>query len=315
MTEWIALGPFQLTRYGIGSALAMLAMLVGMSVWCQVFSLRYGFRVRFAVLAVPLTWAFSRLGFLLGNIAYYLRTLSSLNPMLYFWDGGYSMLGALGGLVLAAHWAEGWCHLPRYTLHDAMSLGLPLGLAVERAFEAPTGLGLGRVVETRFFLPMAAENELGDMVHPVWLYEVICAGLILLALVLWMTYRGWRCPVPGDALLIFLVLYGCSQVVLESLRTDDHLIVHFVRIQQVGAAVLPVIAQALWAARHRRKQGKPAVRLITWGMVAAGIALGTVLEFAFDSSLHLLRDYLLMALCMALTGAGALWMRAEANRE
>ena len=315
MTELITLGPLTLTRYGVGCALALLAVFAGMSVWCRVFSLRYAFQVRFAVLAVPLCWAFARLGFLVGNIGYYLRSLNSLNPMLYFWDGGYSMLGALGGMVIAARLAERWCHLPRYILHDAMALGLPLGIAVERCFEAGTGLGLGRVIETSLFLPLAAVNDLGDQVHPVWLYEVIAAGLILIALLAWMTSRRWCCPVAGDLLLIFLVLYGCSQVVMESLRADDHLVIHFVRIQQVGAAVLPVIAQSLWAARQRRKQGDRRIRIATWSLVIGGILGCIVLEFVFDSSLNLLRDYLLMVLCMALTAAGALWMRVSANRD
>ena len=100
------------TGFGLGMAGAMLLMLAEMGGWCHARKLGYGVFIRFAALAVPLTLLCSRALFVLADCTYYLTTLSNPALALRFWDGGYSLVGAVLGFMLAAWLSEKATRLP-----------------------------------------------------------------------------------------------------------------------------------------------------------------------------------------------------------
>ncbi len=243
---------------------------------------------------------------MLANCTYYLTTLSNPSLALRFFDGGYALSGAVAGLILAAGLTEKWRKLPRGVLLDAVGLGMLPGIAVERLGEAGTGMGLGRAIYTPWLakLPFfAATDETGEIVHAVYRYEALAAALIFAGVMIYLIFRGKEALRGGDVLLMVLTLLGCVQVLLESLRNDGHMVVHFVRINQVLAMALPVIALAIWSRRGK----KP---LVSWLVVVAAIALATRQEFRIDSSENLWLDYGIMALCLALVAVTTLRRRS-----
>ena len=115
---------------------------------------------------------------------------------------------------------------------------------------------------------------------------------------------------------LFLLLYGCVQVVLESLRNDSHmLLIHFVRVNQVGALVLAVAVIIRWtvtAVRGKTCTGMKAGWL--WTLIVIGIGLGIGMEFAVDRLGEPLLSYGMMALALVLIAWCGLRFRRMVNK-
>lgn len=300
------------TGFGLGAAGAMLLFLMAHGAWCRSRRVPYAAFIRFAALALPLAWLCSRLVFVLANCTYYLTTLSNPALALRFWDGGYSVMGALGGVILAAALAERWQRLRRGVLLDGVGLAAPAALVLERLMERSTGMGVGRPVIGSLPGLFTMLDESGQLVHAVYRDEMLVAALIFAAVCLWLVLC--RRPIPsGDVLLVFLTLFGCAQVLLESLRNDGHMVVHFVRIQQVIAVVLPVIALGVWSRRLSGHQKRGRI-VGLWIVVLAAIGVGIRQEFAIDASENLWLDYGVMALMLALIAVVTLTCGRAARR-
>lgn len=308
------LGGMPLTRFGLGVALALLAVLLGAGSYACVKRLSYGAFIRLAVLAVPLSWLCARLMYVAANCTYYLTTLSNPALALRFWDGGYSAAGALLGLWLAAYLAAKWTRTAPGKLLDAVSFGIPLGLIVERLSEAGTGMGLGRPISYDWLLFLGIDDGMGDLVHPVYRYEAAAALVIFLVLAAWVWRRRGRLP-DGDVTLTLMTLLGATQVVLESLRNDGHMVVHFVRVQQVVYLLMALCALLICARRLKRRHGmKKSQQLALWLIALACVALGILMEFRVDRGSLKLLYYGVMTLCMATIAAMALTCRSRAQR-
>ena len=302
------------TGYGLGVAAAMLLGLAGCYAYLRLAGKTYGQFIRLAVLAVPLCWLCSRLVYVLANCTYYLTTLSNPALALYFWDGGYAMTGAVLGFILAAFLAEKWTRLPHGSLMDAMAFGAPLAIAVARFLEGGTRLGMGRPVTYEWLFFLGVEDGYGDLVHPVYRYEAIAALIVLVIALIWLSKR-LRAVKPGDPCLVVLALLGAFQVLLESLRNDGHMVVHFVRIQQVLALLAMVAAFAVFSTRLLRRGGmKKSHLLALWLVAVACVGVGIYMEFRVDRGSLKLLYYGAMALCMGVIAAMALICRAKAEK-
>lgn len=301
------------TRFGVLCAGAMLATLLVAGAWYRRQGVGYGVWIRLCVMAIPLAWLASRLVYCLANIPYYFIEVENPALMLQFRDGGFSLFGAMGGLVLAAWLTAKWQRISPAVLLDGIGLGAPLGIIIERLAQIGTGVGWGDAIESEWLLPIGVTESYW---HPVYLYQAICAAILLLILAVWLVIRKGRMgQIRGDLFLVFLTLYGAMQVVLESLCSDGHMVVHhFVHINQIVAIVLPVAALAVWSARLAKKGAKKSQLVIVWLIVAAMIGLGIRQEFAVDHpTFPLVVEYGIMAAAMAVVAATALIVRRKAN--
>ena len=298
------------TSYGLLCALALLLTLLVAGLWYRLRGFAYGTWIRFCVLAIPLCWLCSRAVFALTNILYYVVTVENPALILRFRDGGYSLFGALGGLILAAFLTARWQRVSIGVMLDGVGLAAPVGAFIERLAQTGTGVGWGDAISSEWLLPIGVTENYW---HPVYLYQAACTLLLLLALIIWLAARKGR-VVSGDLLLVFMVLYGCMEVVLESLCSDGHMVVHhFVHISQIIAIVLPVIALAVWTARLVKKGAKKSQAIIPWLITAACIGIGIKQEFAVDHSEHINIDYGIMATAMVAVAIAALHTRRQAK--
>lgn len=297
-----------ITSYGVKAAAAMAALLLIAGLWCRREKAGYGPWIRLCVLALPLAFVCSRLLFALTALGSG-DVFSAPVQALYFRDGGASVTGAFLGVLIAAALTEKLCRVPRGTLLDGVALGAPVALIIERLSEPAMELGIGRYVDTDWlaFLGSMTEGR-----HPVYLYEAVIAAVIGLALVILALRRGGM-KHRGDLLLIFLTLYGSSQVVMESLRDDAHMVIYFIRINQIAALLMAVTAFVIWMVRWARKGAKKLPMVLCCAAVIAAIAQGVVQEFAVDSNPNLLLEYGIMALCMAVIAAVSLTVRRLAE--
>ena len=264
------------TLYGALAALSMAALLAVSFLVLRKKGAGYDAFIRFSVLAIPFAFLGSRIAFCLSNTAYYLETIGDPSLMLHVLDGGASMTGAMVGVILAAAIAAKWSRQPVGLLMDAAAFGMPAALIIERLAEPLCEMGWGKYFQSTAFSFMA---ELTQDMHPVFAYEAIIAAIIGIAMLVY--FRKYKAQ-HGDALGFFLVLYGCCQTVLESLRNDGHMkVIHFVRINQVAGIAMAAIVLIVWSIRCFRRGGKREA-IISWLLTAVCIGFGVVQEFAAD---------------------------------
>lgn len=298
------------TGFGLGMAGAMLLMLAVMGGWCHARKLGYGVFIRFAALAVPLTLLCSRALFVLADCTYYLTTLSNPALALRFWDGGYSLVGAVLGFMLAAWLSEKATRLPGKPLLDGAALALPLGILVERLCEPGTDMGMGKAIATPAFMFLGVEDPLtGEWVHPVFYYEAAVAGILFVVLLICAVRRK---KTAGSLLGIFTVLFAATQIFFECMRNDNHMVVHFVPVQQVAELLMLLMVLGCWTKRLAKKGAKKSQIMLIWLVVIACVALTVFMEFRIDRGSMKLLYYSVIALCMAVVSVLALRCRRKA---
>jgi len=158
------------------------------------------------------------------------------------------------------------------------------------------------------------DDGYGDLVHPVYRYEAAAALIVLVIMLIWLS-KPRKSSSRGDAHLIALALLGAFQVLLESLRNDGHLVVHFVRIQQVLSLVALVVVFAIFSIRLYRRGGmKKSHLLALWLVTIVCIGMGIFMEFRVDRGSLKLLYYGVMTLCMGLILLMALICRSKAEK-
>ncbi|NLO84159.1 MAG: hypothetical protein GX096_01830 [Clostridiales bacterium] len=301
--------------YGLCTTVGALFMLVLMGIFGYRKQLPPGTVRVFGLIAIPIGIIGARLAYCLLNYEIFIQTYENPWLMFAFYDGGLSMTGLLCGLVLAA-WITARLMKVRFAaLFDVMSVPLGLFIACARFGERFTDIGIGKVVEpngiTRLMPWLFVQSQAGINIEfrmAVFIYEAI-AGIILFAVMLWLFFASNKNKNArqGDLGLLCFTIYGASQTILESLRDDGHMLIIFLRVAQVAAALMPVLATMIFAKRYRHISGKGGKRIIlTWLAVLVCVAGLIFLEFSLDGRItwgapSMLRDYGIMAvLCILL---------------
>ena len=182
----------------------------------------------------------SRLLFVLVNFSFCFG-VAGIGFLPRLWEGGFSMTGALAGIILSALWVRK-CK-GDFSLR-ALAFALPIFVIVARLGEtfATTGLGTGFDDPNLFTVEGAWDYPLN-----VRLIEALVAVVILAVLLLLVRSK----ELPEDtALLFFLILYGATQILLESLRHEGHMVWGFVKAQQIFAFLAAATGAAITASRH-----------------------------------------------------------------
>jgi phosphatidylglycerol:prolipoprotein diacylglycerol transferase len=198
----------------------------------------------------------------------------------------YSGLGVYGGIAtgtLAAWWYARRRGVPFARWVDIIAPALFVMQAIGRwgnyfnqeLYGPPTTLPWG--------IPIACANRLQDVYpcallpeattrfHPLFLYESI-SGLIGAAFLIWLGFRFRDRLRPGDLFLVFLIWYGATRLVLETLRVDNWTFFGVPVAQIISLTVILVGVGGLLY-RHLRPHAadRPATNPqgATWGAVGA----------------------------------------------
>ena len=238
--------------------------------------------VRFGLWAIPLG--------LLGGRALFVAMRFSLvvnelgwQQVFKVWDGGFALFGVLPGCLLAAWLCAKRMRVRTAVLMDAAAPGAAIALAVARFAEYFTLQGVGQPVDATAlqWFPLAMQNRYGEWMMPVFLWEGIAALCIA-----WAAYRAFVHPnrKPLDAALSFLALLGVTQVLLESLRTDDILRLGLVKASQLTAMGCVLAAAAVRAAQALKSGAKGSRVLWLLGGLLVAVGVCITVEFALDKS-------------------------------
>ena len=277
---YFLIGNIRIYYYGLHIALGALAAVIVFALCCRAKKLPSGTAALYAVLAIPLGVICSRLLFCLLDGSF--RSIFSLQAMLCFWGGGHSMTGALLGLAAAAVIAGKIVQYPSLRLLDLLMPAVLIFVAFARVGEQYTEmLGRSRALVSEIWHEgwLVAADEYA-LYLKTYVLEALCA-LILAAVLLPQALRGKR---AGDTLLTAMLLFGCTQVLWESLRFDSHMRESFVSLQMLLYAVMFAVPLLLFAVRYSKacRRVWPVWLAIGVIVLVAGGAIG--LEFMIDRS-------------------------------
>ena len=318
MAETFSLFGVEIYAYGLHAAIGAALLLVGMKLAGR--DLPKGTVSVFGVLGMVFGIVLARALYCAVNWNSFIYNYENPMLMLRFFDGGMSMVGVIAGLMLAAVLTAKLAKVRTAQVMDAMAVPFGLLMWALRAGEKYTELGVGAAVEENFLtahMPwLFVESRMGVMVEyrlNVWRYEVIMA--IVLFIVALVCFRRMK-DHAGDTALVVFSLYGASQILLESMRDDGHMLVIFLRIGQLAAFLMPLAACILLS---RRVKCKKAVCL-AWLVIALCVAAVVVLEFSLDGRLTfgdptLLRDWSLMAAACAALFATVCVLLGKARKQ
>lgn len=191
----------------------------------------------FSALSLLGGFVLARLLFCLSEFAFYFH-VADISFLFRFADGGYAMTGALLGVLLAAVTVSR--KDPTFSF-KALALSMPIFIFLARLSEAFASTGIGPDLEDEMFLSM--EGDWGPVLN-VRLLEAIIA-LVLFVILLIVLLRSGTTYQEVRGLLLFLVLYGSLQIILESMRQEGHMVWGFVKAQQLTSFGFAAVAAGL----------------------------------------------------------------------
>ncbi|MDQ3018588.1 MAG: prolipoprotein diacylglyceryl transferase [bacterium] len=186
----------------------------------------------------------ARLYHVVSEIGYYIQ-----NPLLIpaVWRGGLSIFGAiLGGiaaLALYTRYSEAGKKISLLSLLDWIVPSVVLGQIIGRfgnlfnyeAYGNPTSVSWKMFVPPQFRL---APFEKVEYFHPLFLYEAIASGIILIILLRLSPKLD-----PGKLFFLWLLLYNAVRFFLEIIRLDS-VMVSGIRLNMIVAGILALIGLA-----------------------------------------------------------------------
>ncbi len=293
--EKISLLGLEVYRYGFFVALGMIAATAVICFLSYAKKCEKGTAPLLTVLSILLGGICSRLVFCLLN-----QELGFMMPLKSWFNitgGGWSMVGLVGGVMLAGWLSGKITKQPGGVTLDISACALPVFLALERLGEdCIPEFNYSRSLETAFlnntFLTFQDEYGL------YYLATRRLAAIVMVILFIVLLIDLMHLKRDGNTCLEFLMLFGAASVILESLRYDRFLSISFVGLEQVLSAVMLFCGLLPCALRKMKTHRGLAVASILSVFLAAGIGVG--LEFALDrSNINRLLIYGVFILIMA----------------
>lgn len=190
-------------------------------------------KARFCVLSVWGGMLLARFIYCAVNIRFYTQSSAAALSIVKPWEGGLAMSGVILSVWMAA--GREVKRTKNKTWYDRAAIALSLFIVAERLLETGVSVGYGHEVEFEGFLTIA--DEYGALLN-VSILEALIAFALVIALFA-VCRRKKQC---GNGLMLFFLLYGASQVLMESLRADRHMIWGFVKVQQLFAMLMSAYA-------------------------------------------------------------------------
>lgn len=261
------------------SAVAAICLFVGLRA-------AYGKKLAGVFLTVPLALVLSL--FLARLIHWYCNpdSYESLGTAIMdLSSGGFALIGAFVGCLVAVcimRKADVIDDLPG-TL-DCLALSGALGMAVGRLNHMFNSFDRGMIVESIQSLPLVYPVENAVSGEPeyrlaTFMLQAIVAGVAFIALSVFF-FTGGR-KHKGDTCLLFLLVHGASQILLDSTRYDSLFLRSngFVSLVQIAGAILVVLTVVLFSVRLVRTRGWKWWYLALWISIVALLTCAGFMEY------------------------------------
>ena len=298
--EKLTLGGLEVYRFGFFVMLGMVGSAAAIAFLSWAKRARKGTGPLLLLLSIVLGGLCSRLMFCLLNQE--LGAMMPLSSWIQITGGGWSMMGLVGGVMLAGFLTAKITRQKAGLTLDLAACALPIFMALERVGEGCVpDFDYSRLLTTGFLEGtfLAFSDSDGSYLATWKLAGIVM--LVLFAVLIWDMTRSGR---DGDTCLLFLILFGACSILLESLRYDRFLSVSFVGLQHILAAVILAAGVLIPAVRAgRRSRG---LALAAGISIPAMVGLAVLLEFFLDrttiNKLLIYAAYLLVAAVPAVLG-------------
>ena len=326
--EPIQLGALTIYPFGLFFAILLIPFFGWISARMRKSGMKEETASWFAVLAVPLCFVLSRLGFCILNadiIFGYGDPGMAFRP----WEGGFLLWGAAGGILLAA-WAAGKITKQSgAAIADAAVVPMCLMIAAVRLLSGllfdNVGIGcnlaqwfdpeetdmayrlsLWPLEDWSFFerFPFAKQNYYG-----VWCWAVYVLQALWAAVTAWLVRRPEAAQ--GGRTARFIILFSCGSIVLESMLYGGEVYripwLAFVKANQILCAVA-LLCTAIACLRRLEKGSRMKAAVILFAQFLAAVGLIIVLEFtAFEKKIAAI-EWLTADACHLLMTGLCVWM-------
>lgn len=135
-------------------------------------------------------------------------------------EGGMAFHGGLIGVGLALWLTARARKLDLWRIADAAAIVAPIGLFFGRMANFVNGELWGRVTDVPWAMRFA-NDRLCALRHPSQLYEAALEGVLIFVAVNVLTWRFRSLSRPGLNTGVFLLIYGLSRAILETVREPD----------------------------------------------------------------------------------------------
>jgi len=261
--------------FGVYTALGALCAMITLGLMCRFFRTRPGTAALTALLSALCGMVVSRLAFCLLN-----QELGSMMP-LHAWSkingGGWSMFGLIGGVFLGGWISSRIMKENSGKIADALAMAILPFIIAERIGENRIqDFDISRALDSEWlkhsFLAVGEEE-------PVLATYYVAAAVALILFIVLMFYIP-KARKEGSLAVRFLILFGASAIITESLRYDRFLSITFVGLQQVAAALMLALGVILAVLCSNRPKSVLAISAVASLPIMVGIVIG--LEFALD---------------------------------
>ncbi len=287
------------TPYALGIALSACVCLSLAVAALRRTGLSTAHALDFALLALPLAFLGARLFYCLAKLDMILAEFGA-GFFFAFTRGGYALWGAVGGVAAACLICAKGTKRAFSVYGDAVAPYAALMIALSRFSELFSGDGIGAWIENEAhqFFPLGVTDAYGEWYYAVFMLEGVAA--LVIALIVART-RGAG---TGRRTLLFLVLYGASQTLCESLRQDAYLRFGFVRVSQLVAVIVLALILITALIKYRRSFSVRRA-VLTFAVFAVCVGVCIALEFAKDKSAALSDAAIYCIMTVACAGLGA----------
>jgi prolipoprotein diacylglyceryl transferase len=254
----IQLGPFTLHFYALFILSGIIAAVILTSRRLTRRGGPPGIVLDIALWTVPFGIVGGRLYHVVTHPNDYFFPGADLWKILYVWEGGLAIFGAvlIGGL--GAFIACRRAGLRFLSFADALAPGMLLAQALGRLgnyfnqelYGAPTTLPWGLQIDPTMSPAFPAGLPADTLFHPLFLYEMLwnLAGVTIILLADRQFNLRW-----GRALGLYLIIYGTGRTWLESLRIDPtEFLLYGLKINMVTAMLIALIGLVLIVLQSRR---------------------------------------------------------------
>ena len=223
--------------------------------------------------------------------------------------GGYALMGVFFGCILTAlvlRLLRISRNLPQ--MLDAMALAGAAGIALGRLSGFYNTSDRGMLLENITELPLAygtAHAVTGEVEYRLatfFLQSISTAAIFAFLLMFYLVGKARKKTPDGDVCLLFFLIYGCVQVVMDSTRYDSLYLRSngFVSAVQIVSAVGIVLAIVLFSVRLVRKGGWHYWYIVLWLLIGGGLGGAGYMEYYVqrhgDQAAF---AYRIMTLCLA----------------
>ena len=247
-----------------------------------------------------------------------------LTAMTDYTSGGYALMGVFLGCFLVAVVLR----LLQFSLDlgqmlDCMSIAACAGIAVGRLNSLFNATDRGNVLRSLTSLPFAypvtnAVSGAQEYRLATFMIQAMVALALLIVLSLMYIRGNKKGKLPsGDTCLVFLLLYGASQVVLDSTRYDSMFFRSngFVSVVQVLGALALALNVVVFSRRMVKSGGFHVWQIPLWLLIGAGMGGAGFMEYYVQRrGNEAAFAYSMMMLCLLITIALTLLIRSVANK-